>query len=59
MNRFVKIIELFIGDEPFVVLLADDIMVSNPPAPKQMIDVYEQTGKQVIGTKPVPGRGSR
>jgi UTP--glucose-1-phosphate uridylyltransferase len=59
MNRFVKTIELFIGDEPFVVLLADDIMVSNPRATKQMIDVYEQTGKHVIGTKPVPGRGSR
>ncbi|MCJ8014726.1 UTP--glucose-1-phosphate uridylyltransferase GalU [Paenibacillus sp. KQZ6P-2] len=44
----------FIGDEPFAVLLGDDIMVSDPPALKQLISVYERTGKQVVGVKPVP-----
>ncbi|BBH20742.1 putative UTP--glucose-1-phosphate uridylyltransferase YngB [Paenibacillus baekrokdamisoli] len=44
----------FIGDEPFAVLLGDDIMVAEPPALKQMIHVYEEFGKQVIGVKHVP-----
>jgi UTP--glucose-1-phosphate uridylyltransferase len=44
----------FIGDEPFAVLLGDDIMVSEPPALAQMIHAYERTGKQVVGVKPVP-----
>lgn len=43
----------FIGDEPFAVLLGDDIMVSDPPALKQMIDVYEEYGQQVVGVKSV------
>lgn len=44
----------FIGNEPFAVLLGDDIMVSEPPALKQMISVFEETGKPVVGVKPVP-----
>ncbi|MEC0244598.1 UTP--glucose-1-phosphate uridylyltransferase GalU [Paenibacillus chitinolyticus] len=44
----------FIGSEPFAVLLGDDIMVSDPPALRQMIHLYEETGQQVIGVKPVP-----
>lgn len=44
----------FIGDEPFAVLLGDDIMVSEPPALSQLIDVYGFTGQQVVGVKPVP-----
>lgn len=45
--------EQFIGDEPFAVLLGDDIMISDPPALQQMIHLYEETGKQVIGINPV------
>ncbi|USB32344.1 UTP--glucose-1-phosphate uridylyltransferase GalU [Paenibacillus sp. YPG26] len=44
----------FIGDEPFAVLLGDDIMVSEPPALRQLISVFEETAKPVIGVKPVP-----
>ncbi|MGX4584155.1 UTP--glucose-1-phosphate uridylyltransferase GalU [Paenibacillus chitinolyticus] len=44
----------FVGSEPFAVLLGDDIMVSDPPALRQMIQLYEETGRQVIGVKPVP-----
>ncbi|WNR44049.1 UTP--glucose-1-phosphate uridylyltransferase GalU [Paenibacillus roseipurpureus] len=43
----------FIGDEPFAVLLGDDIMVSPKPALRHMIDVFEQTNKEVIGVQPV------
>ncbi len=34
----------FIGNEPFAVLLGDDIVESEVPAVKQLIDVYEETG---------------
>lgn len=39
----------FVGDEPFAVLLGDDIMVSDPPALAQIIHLYERTGKQIVG----------
>lgn len=43
----------FIGDEDFAVLLGDDILVSQPPALKQLMKVYEKLNRQVIGVKPV------
>ncbi|WP_028548742.1 UTP--glucose-1-phosphate uridylyltransferase GalU [Paenibacillus sp. UNC451MF] len=43
----------FIGDEPFAVLLGDDIMVSDTPALQQMIHVYEAFDAQVIGVQHV------
>jgi UTP-glucose-1-phosphate uridylyltransferase len=45
--------EQFIGDEPFAVLLGDDIMVSDPPALKQLINVYETYESSVVGVQPV------
>ncbi len=45
--------EHFIGDEPFAVLLVDDIMVSDTPALSQLIDVYNQHGTETIGGQPV------
>lgn len=44
----------FIGDEPFAVLLGDDIVDSETPCTKQLMMQYEQTGRSVIGVKPVP-----
>lgn len=44
----------FIGDEPFAVLLGDDIVQSEVPCIKQLIDQYEQTGSSVIGVQQVP-----
>ena len=40
----------FVGDEPFAVLLGDDV-VYHPqrPALRQLIDVYEETGGSVLG----------
>lgn len=44
----------FIGDEPFAVLLGDDIVYSpEKPALKQLIDVYERYNSSVIGVQPV------
>jgi UTP--glucose-1-phosphate uridylyltransferase len=46
--------EQFIGDEPFAVLLGDDIMVSDPPALQQMIRVFDTYQQPVVGVQPVP-----
>jgi len=47
----------FIGDDPFVIALGDDI-VYNPEAPvaKQLIDVYEKYGSSVIGVQEVENK---
>jgi UTP--glucose-1-phosphate uridylyltransferase len=45
----------FIGDEPFAVLLGDDIVHSQEkPCLKQLIDVYERYNSSVIGVQEVP-----
>jgi len=44
----------FIGDEPFAVLLGDDIVDSEVPAIKQLMDQYDETGKSIIGVQEVP-----
>lgn len=44
----------FIGNEPFAVLLGDDIVVSDEPCTKQLIRVYEEYGTSVVGVQPVP-----
>ena len=42
-----------IADEPFAVLLPDDVIDSRVPALKQMIEVYEQRGTSVIAVERV------
>ncbi|QIZ05539.1 UTP--glucose-1-phosphate uridylyltransferase GalU [Priestia megaterium] len=44
----------FIGDEPFAVLLGDDIVQSKTPCLKQLINIYEETHSSVIGVQSVP-----
>src|SRR6266853_2880337 len=44
-----------VGNEPFAVLLADDVIDAEVPCLKQMIDVYEATGCSVIATQVVEG----
>jgi UTP--glucose-1-phosphate uridylyltransferase len=46
--------EQFIGDEPFAVLLGDDIMVSDPPALQQMIRVFDTYQQPIVGVQHVP-----
>jgi UTP--glucose-1-phosphate uridylyltransferase len=43
-----------VGDEPFAVLLPDDVFDAEPPALKQLIDVFERTGGPVIAVERVP-----
>jgi UTP--glucose-1-phosphate uridylyltransferase len=43
----------FIGDEPFAVLLGDDIVQSDTPCLRQLMDIYEETHSSVIGVQTV------
>ncbi|OAB46262.1 UTP--glucose-1-phosphate uridylyltransferase GalU [Paenibacillus glacialis] len=43
----------FIGDEPFAVLLGDDIVVADVPCTRQMIEQYEITGRSIVGVQTV------
>lgn len=44
----------FVGNEPFVVMLGDDIARSEIPLTKQLIDVYEETESSNIAVMEVP-----
>lgn len=44
----------FVGDEPFAVLLGDDVVDAQVPALKQLINVYDKTGASVLGVQEVP-----
>jgi UTP--glucose-1-phosphate uridylyltransferase len=43
-----------VGDEPFAVLLADDLIQAETPCLKQMVDVYGETGGNVVAVMDVP-----
>ena len=43
----------FIGNEPFAVLLGDDIVQSPEPCLKQLIDVFDRYHSSVVGVQPV------
>jgi UTP--glucose-1-phosphate uridylyltransferase len=43
-----------VGDEPFVVLWGDDIVLGDPPVVRQMIDAFERLGGPIINTQQVP-----
>lgn len=44
-----------VGDEPFAVILSDDIIDSETPGLKQLLDVYEKYDAPVVGTMQVAG----
>ncbi len=44
----------FIGDDPFAILLPDDIILSKTPCLKQLADAYHQTGGNVVAVAEVP-----
>ncbi|PKM86811.1 MAG: UTP--glucose-1-phosphate uridylyltransferase [Firmicutes bacterium HGW-Firmicutes-12] len=43
----------FIGNEPFAVMLGDDVVVSQKPCLQQMIEVYEEYACSVLGVQKV------
>jgi UTP--glucose-1-phosphate uridylyltransferase len=46
--------EHLVGNEPFAVLLADDLMTGTPPVLAQMVEVFGRTGGSVLAVQEVP-----
>ena len=44
----------FIGDDPFAILLPDDLVLSETPCMQQLADAYEATGGSVVAVTEVP-----
>ena len=44
----------FVGDEPFVVVYGDDVIIGDDPATAQVCRAYEKYGKGVVAMKEVP-----
>ena len=44
-----------VGDEPFAVILPDDVIDAPVPCLKQMIEVYDATGSSVLATQVIEG----
>jgi UTP--glucose-1-phosphate uridylyltransferase len=44
-----------VGDEPFAVLLPDDIVDATIPCMKQMVEAFERTGSSILGSELVEG----
>jgi UTP--glucose-1-phosphate uridylyltransferase len=54
LGHAVLVAKELVGNEPFAVLLGDVIIPGPNPATKQLIDVYESTGKGAIAVEEVP-----
>ena len=46
-----------VGDEPFAVILPDDVIDAEPPCLKQMIDVFDEKGGSILATMTIDGPG--
>ncbi|GGB29555.1 UTP--glucose-1-phosphate uridylyltransferase [Tistrella bauzanensis] len=47
-----------VGNEPFAVLLADDLVLADRPCLSQMVEVYEQKGGNVVAAMDVPAENT-
>jgi UTP--glucose-1-phosphate uridylyltransferase len=54
LGHAVLVTKPLISAEPFAVVLGDDVMDCEPPALKQMIDVFERVGGPVLAVERVP-----
>src|SRR5436190_18341098 len=54
LGHAVLVARELVGDEPFAVLLGDDVIDAEPPAMKQLIDVFQQVGGPVLAVERVP-----
>jgi UTP--glucose-1-phosphate uridylyltransferase len=54
LGHAVLVTKALVGNEPFAVVLGDDVMDCDPPALKQMIDVFERVGGPVLAVERVP-----
>jgi UTP--glucose-1-phosphate uridylyltransferase len=54
LGHAVLVTQNLVGDEPFAVILGDDVIDADPPALKQMIDVFERVDGPVLAVERVP-----
>jgi UTP--glucose-1-phosphate uridylyltransferase len=54
LGHAVLMAKAFVGDEPFAVVLGDDVIDAAPPALQQMIDVYTRLNGPVVAVERVP-----
>lgn len=54
LGHAVWIARHIVGDEPFAVLLPDDLMIGKPGALKQMVDAYNELGGNIVCAQEVP-----
>ena len=54
LGHAVLVAKNLVGDEPFAVVLSDDVIDATPPALKQMIDVFHRVGGPVMLVERVP-----
>jgi UTP--glucose-1-phosphate uridylyltransferase len=54
LGHAVLVTKNLVGNEPFAVILGDDVIDATPPALKQMIDVYARVDGPVLAVERVP-----
>src|SRR6058998_4080295 len=54
LGHAVLVTRELVGDEPFAVILGDDVIDANPPAIKQLIDVFQRLDGPVLAVERVP-----
>src|SRR3954452_1405250 len=54
LGHAVLMTQHLVGNEPFAVILGDDVIDANPPALRQMIDVYREVDGPVLAIEEVP-----
>ena len=54
LGHAVLVTRELVGNEPFAVILGDDVIDANPPALRQLIDVYQQVKGPVLAVERVP-----
>src|SRR5438270_6266142 len=54
LGHAVLVARELVGNEPFAVLLGDDVIDANPPAIKQLIDVFHRVDGPVLAVERVP-----
>jgi UTP--glucose-1-phosphate uridylyltransferase len=54
LGHAVLVTRNLVGDEPFAVILGDDVIDAEPPALKQMIDVFQRVDGPVLAVERVP-----
>ena len=54
LGHAVLVTQALVGDEPFAVILGDDVIDATPPALRQMIDVFQRVNGPVLLVERVP-----